>query len=83
LDDIFPVQSGRNYRYQETTDGKFYNTYKSEIVNGNSVSKSFFIYSVVAKERMRHLQAKKFCPLYEQIESKSKGQKLLKHKELK
>jgi hypothetical protein len=41
LDDILSVQSDRNYRYQETTDGEFYNTYKSEVVNENSVSKSF------------------------------------------
>jgi hypothetical protein len=46
------------------------------------VSKSFFIYLVVAKERMRHLQVRKFCLLCEQIESGNKDQKLLKHKEL-
>jgi hypothetical protein len=46
------------------------------------VSKSFFIYLVVAKERTRHLQARKFCLLCEQVESESKDQKLLKYKEL-
>ena len=51
LDDILPIQSGRNYKYQETTDTQLYDTYNSEVVNGNPVSKSFFIYSVVAKER--------------------------------
>jgi hypothetical protein len=44
--------------------------------------KSFFIYSVVAKEKLRHLQAKKFCLLCEQVESVSKDQKLLKYKKL-
>jgi hypothetical protein len=63
LDDILPVQSSKNYRYQEITDGELYNTYKSEVVNGNSVSKSCFIYLVVAKEKLKHLQARKFCLL--------------------
>jgi hypothetical protein len=39
LDNILPVQSGRNYRYQKITDRELYNTYKSKVVNGNPVSK--------------------------------------------
>ena len=82
LDDILPVQSGKNYRYQETTDRQLYNTYYSEMINGNPVSKSFFIYLVVTKERMRHSKTRKFCPLCEQLERGSKDQKLLKHKKV-
>ncbi len=82
LDVIIPVQSGGNYRYQEITDRQLYNTYYSEVTNGSPVSKSFFIYSVVAKERVRHSKARKFCPLCEQLESGSVDPKLLRHKEL-
>jgi hypothetical protein len=38
---------------------------ESEVINGNPVSKSFFIYLVVAKERIKHSQARKFCLLCE------------------
>jgi hypothetical protein len=62
LDDILPVQSGRNYRYQETTDNQLYSTYQSEVIQGDPVSKSFFIYSVVAKERVT-FKSKEVLPI--------------------
>ena len=63
LDDILPIQSGRNYRYQEITDKQLYNTYYSEVIHGDPVSKSFFIYSVIAKERVRHSKKKKILSI--------------------
>jgi hypothetical protein len=63
LDDILPIQSEKNYRYQETTDKQLYNIYCNEIVKEDPVSKSFFIYSIVAKEKIKHSKARKFCPL--------------------
>ena len=53
-----PIQSGRNYRYQEITDKQLYNTYYSEVTHGDPVSNSFFIYSVIGKKRVR--DSKKF-----------------------
>jgi hypothetical protein len=82
LDDILPIQSGRNYRYKETTDKQLYNTYCNKVVNGDPVSKSFFVYSIVAKERKRHSKARKFCLLCKQLESRNMDQNLVKHKEL-
>jgi hypothetical protein len=82
LDDILPIQSGRNYRYQEITDKQLYNIYCNKVVNGDPVSKSFFVYSIVAKERIRHSKARKFCPLCKQLESGNMDQNLVKHKEL-
>jgi hypothetical protein len=52
------------------------------VVKEDPVSKSLFIYSIVAKKRIKHSKARKFCPLCEQLESGNMDQNLLKHKKL-
>ena len=63
LDDILPVQSGRNYRYQETTDRQLYNTYYSEVINGNPVSKSFFYLFSGSKRKNETFKNKKILSI--------------------
>jgi hypothetical protein len=60
LDDIIPKQSEIEYRYQKITDKKLYDIYQREIMNGDLVSKTFFIYSIVTKEKIRHSKSRKF-----------------------
>ena len=59
LDDILPVQSGRNYRYQETTDKQPYNTYYSELINGIPFSKLFFHLFSGGKRKSETFKSKK------------------------
>ena len=81
LDDILPKQSGRDYKYQETTNNKFYDIYHGEVINGDPVSKSFFLYSIMSKEKVSHSKTRKFCPLCEELENGEVTEKLLRHKE--
>jgi hypothetical protein len=82
LDDTLPKQSGRDYKYQEITDKKLYNIYQGEVINGNPISKIFFIYLIVAKEKIKHSKFRKFCPFYKELESGNQMKYLLKHKQL-
>ena len=79
LNDILPVQSGRNWRYQEVTDKKLYEMYKAEVKSETPVSKSFLIYKVLAKENVHHSKAVKFCPI---CELEDENTVVSKHKEL-
>ena len=67
LDDILPKQSGRDFRIQEVIDNKLYDTYYAEVISGDPVSKTFFIYNILSKEKIRHSKSPKFCPICEQI----------------
>jgi len=44
LEDILPVQSGRNYRVQEETDENIYQAYCQTVKKGIPVGKTYFIY---------------------------------------
>lgn len=82
LDDILPKQSGRDWRSQECTDKKLYETYVAQVQRGTAVSKSFFIYNVVAGENIHHSKKPKFCPLCEQYEAGDRSPAILRHKQL-
>ena len=82
LNDILPVQSGRNWRYQEVTNDTLYEQYIADIGNGKAVSKYFFIYKVLAKENIHHSKKVKFCPICEQNENGDQSINVLKHMEL-
>ena len=79
LDDIHPKQR-RDYHYQKITDKHLYDVYYGEVIHGDSVSKSFFIYSIVAKENVRYLKKQKFCPLCEKLKNGSVSPKLIHQK---
>jgi hypothetical protein len=79
INDILPVQSGRFYRYQEETDNSLYERYVAEIKSGKAVSKSFFIYKILAKENIHHSKAVKFCPICELGDENSS---VIEHKRL-
>jgi hypothetical protein len=80
LDDIIPVQSGRDYRYQEVTDKKLYEVYCGS--TDHALSKSFFLYSIVSQEKIRHSKSRKFCPLCEKFENGDKSDELKQHQKL-
>lgn len=63
LDDILPVQSGRNYRYQETTDNQLYSTYQSEVIQGNPVSKVIFYLFSGVKGKGETFKSKEVLPI--------------------
>ena len=69
LDDILPVQSGRNWRYQEVTDKKLYEQYLEQVERSQAVSKSFFFSKVVDVENIHHSKSIKFCPICERYEN--------------
>jgi hypothetical protein len=50
LDDLLPIQSGQNWRYQEITDKTLYEQYTAEVENGKEVSKTFLIYKLLKQE---------------------------------
>lgn len=79
LDDILPIQSGRKYRYQEQTDDWIYQQYVVSVQNGNAVSKTFFIYNILAKELIHHSKTPKFCPICDDTNESMEQQK---HKDL-
>ncbi len=81
LDDILPKQSGREWRTQEMTKTKLYETYCMEVQQGGTVSKQFFVYTILAAERI-HRSRPKFCPLCEQYASGETSLELVHHKEL-
>ena len=82
LDDILQVQSGRNWRYQEVTDKKLYELYLGQVLHGKPVSKTYFVYSVLAKLNIHHSKKMKFCPICEQIENRNENEDLDRHSEL-
>jgi len=82
LDDILPVQSGRNWRYQEITNKKLYKQYVTAVKFGDCVSKSYFLYSIVKKLNIHHSKKMKFCPICEKIENGEESEDLEKHLEL-
>ena len=69
LDDILPVQSGRNWRYQEVTDKKLYEQYLEQVERSQAVLKSFFFSKVVDVENIHHSKSIKFCPICERYEN--------------
>jgi hypothetical protein len=82
LDDILRVQSGRNWRYQEVTNKELYRQYCNQVLHGNPVSHTYFIYSVLAKLNIHHSKKMKFCPICEQIENGEQGEDLDRHLEV-
>lgn len=82
LDDILPIQSGRNWRYQEATDKKIYEQYLAEVEHGQSVSKTFFIYEILAKQNIHHSKSVKFCPICERAEAGNSSKEVKRHLEL-
>jgi hypothetical protein len=82
LEDILPKQSGRDFRNQEVTDKKLYETYQAEVKGGAAVSKSFFIYTVLAAEKIHRSKRPKFCPLCEEYEGGNHSHALQRHKDL-
>ena len=82
LEDILPKQSGREWRTQEMTDKKLYETYCAEVQKGGIVSKQFFIYTIMAAERIHHSKRPKFCPLCELYDNGETTLELEHHKEL-
>ena len=82
LDDILPKQSGREWRTQEMTDKKLYQAYCAEVQKGGIVSKQFFVYTIMAAERVHHSKRPKFCPLCEDIAAGKVSVELTRHKKL-
>jgi hypothetical protein len=87
LNDILPVQSGRDYRYQEETDDQIYQNYVDQVKKGVPVSKTFFVYTILAHELIHHSKKPKFCKICDKYEEcVSRGEEiplnLLKHKDL-
>ena len=82
LDDILPKQSGRDWRYQDQTNNKIYETYSAEVLDGQPVSKKFFIYTILAKEKIRHSKKIKFCPICEEHEAGNRTPDVVRHHEL-
>lgn len=87
LNEILPVCSGRDFRYQEETDDKIYQEYCRMVKKGEPVSKTFFVYTILTHELIHHSKKPKFCKLCEKYdECISKDQevpeKLIHHKEL-
>jgi hypothetical protein len=78
-DTLLPIQSGRDWRYQEMTDNKLYELYTAEVKNSKPVSKTFFIYKILAKEKIHHSKKVKFCPI---CENEDGNIAVIKHKEL-
>ena len=81
LEDILPKQSGE-WRLQEATDKKIYETYCTEIQKGSAVSKTFFIYNILAKERIHHSKRPKFCHLCKTYKDGDKSENILEHQSL-
>lgn len=82
LDDILPVQSGRNYRYQEITNKTLYEKYVSLVKSGNPVSKTYFIYTILSQYNIHHSKKMKFCVYCEKIQNGETNSKLDNHLEL-
>ena len=82
LDDILPVQSGRNYRYQEITNKALYEKYLSLVKSGSPLSKTYFIYTILAQYNVHHSKKMKFCVYCEQIQNGINNSDLDKHLEL-
>ena len=82
LDDILPVQSGRRYRYQEETDDSLYRKYLENVKKGWSVSKSYFIYTIMAGEYVHHSKKPQFCPHCIKFEEGDQSEKIIAHQQL-
>jgi hypothetical protein len=82
LADILPVQSGRNWSYQEITNKKLYEQYQAAVKHGKPVSKTYFFYSVLKKMNIHHSKKMKFCPICEQIEDGNESEEVQQHLEL-
>ena len=82
LDDILPKQSGRDFRIQEVTDKKLYDTYYAEVISGDPVSKTFFIYNVLSKEKIEHSKSPKNCPICEKYDAGNRSTEIIRHKNL-
>ncbi len=82
MEDILPKQSGREWRLQEATNKKIYETYCAEVQKGDKVSKTFFIYNILAKEKIHHSKRPKFCPLCEKYDEGDKSKDILEHHSL-
>ena len=67
---------------QEATDKKIYETCCTKIQKGSAVSKTFFIYNILAKERIHHSKRPKFCPLCEKYKHGDKSENILEHQSL-
>ena len=81
LDDILPVQSGRDFRPQEMTNKRLYELYESS-VEGKPVSKSYFFYQILAKEKIHHSKNTKFCSLCEKYEDEKDDEEATEHVQL-
>jgi len=82
LDDILPKQSGREWRTQKETNKRVYENYLAEVQSGETVSKTFFIYTVLKGEKIHHSNHPSFCPLCEKYDDENTTLAILKHKEL-
>ena len=81
LDDLIPVQSGRDFRTQEMTNKGLYELYENSI-EGKPVSKSYFLYQILTKEKIHHSKKMKFCPLCEKYEDQKADEEVMKHVQL-
>ncbi len=87
LNEILPVCSGRNFRYQEETDDNIYQEYCGMVKKGEPVSKTFFMYTILAHELIHHSKKPKFCKLCEKYDEyisrdQEVPEKSIHHKEL-
>ena len=82
MEDILPKQSGREWRLQEATDKKIYETYCTEIQKKSAVSKTFFIYNILEKAKIHYSKRPKFCPLCKTYEDGDKSENILEHQSL-
>jgi transposase len=80
LNQILPVQSGRDWRVQEMTDKKLYELYDT-LAEGKPVSKSYFFYQILDKEKIHHSKKVKFCPLCERY-PEDRDEEVLEHVQL-
>jgi hypothetical protein len=80
VNQILPVQSGRDYRVQEATDKKVYELYET-LTKGKPVSKSYFFYQILAKEKIHHSKNLKFCPICERY-PEDHSEEVLEHVQL-
>ena len=82
LDELIPVVSGRDYRYQEMTDDHLYEQYCEKLQNGLPVSKSYFVKKILFTQQIWHSKKPKFCNYCQEFESGVNTSKLKDHQDL-
>ncbi len=64
------------------TEKKLYEIYCTEVQKGKTLSKSFFVYTILAVKKIHHSERSKFCLLCELYDAENIFTELTHHKQL-